>query len=99
MSLEVDRRDDLPIPQDAHKGAFANEAEKQTQDPMHSTRDDGIQKPESEQQHRGQRKKILFLSAALIIMSFFSYRCSRCGRSHSHQTSARVSFNTNSTTE
>lgn len=81
MSLEVDRRDDLPIPQDGHKGALANEAEKQVQDPMHSTRDDGFQKPTPEHQHRGERKTILFLSAALVFMSILAIIAAAVGGS------------------
>lgn len=67
MSLEVDRRDDGPIPQESEKSSFSDQSEKQTHIPTTST--DGYAWGTPTHQQHPKKSSVLHLGIALAIMT------------------------------
>ncbi len=68
MSLEVDRSNDMPIPQETQHGLYKNQAGKQSRDYPYSAGDNEPTKIAPAQQQSGQKSTIVLLSLALVIM-------------------------------
>ena len=74
MSLEVDRRDDLPIPQESQKEPFRyDETGKEARDYAYSNGDNGPSRfVPGQQKHSRQKSTVLFLSVALALMTILA---------------------------